>query len=268
MKIAFSTLGCPDWSWGETAAAAKDLGYDGVELRVVDGEIYLPKARIFVPDRLGETRASLARRGLALPCLSSSCYLHLADHRSERLQEGRDYVALAAALGAPYVRVLGDMEPHPTGGVDDGFVAEGLRALGEAAAGQGVMVLIETNGAYANSQRLRRLIERVGLPSVGVLWDVHHTFRYGGEIFARTWGELGGLVRYLHLKDSVRVGDRVRYMFFGEGDLPLAELASVLRDGGYDGWASLEWVKKWQSDLEEPGVVFPHFIGAAREIFG
>ncbi len=53
-----------------------------------------------------------------------------------------------------------------------------------------------------------------------------------------------------------------------EGDLPLAELASVLRDGGYDGWASLEWVKKWQSDLEEPGVVFPHFIGAAREILG
>lgn len=40
LKIAFPTLGCPDWSWGETVAAAKDLGYDGLELRAVERELY------------------------------------------------------------------------------------------------------------------------------------------------------------------------------------------------------------------------------------
>ena len=33
MKIAFSTLACPDWSWQDITSAAKDFGYDGVEVR-------------------------------------------------------------------------------------------------------------------------------------------------------------------------------------------------------------------------------------------
>jgi len=33
MKIGFSTLGCPDWTLSEILATAKDLGYNGVEIR-------------------------------------------------------------------------------------------------------------------------------------------------------------------------------------------------------------------------------------------
>ena len=32
MKLAFSTLGCPDWSWEEILATAKDMGFDAVEI--------------------------------------------------------------------------------------------------------------------------------------------------------------------------------------------------------------------------------------------
>ena len=35
MKTAFSTLGCPGWSWDEIFATAKDLGLDGIEVRGV-----------------------------------------------------------------------------------------------------------------------------------------------------------------------------------------------------------------------------------------
>lgn len=40
MKISFSTLGCPRWSWREILATACDLGYGGVEVRGV-GNRYL-----------------------------------------------------------------------------------------------------------------------------------------------------------------------------------------------------------------------------------
>lgn len=268
MKIAFSTLGCPDWSWNEMTAAAKDLGYDGVELRAVEGELYLPQARIFTPGLIAETMAALARRRLAVSCLASSCCLHVVGHGEERLREGLDYIDLAARLGAPYVRVLGDKAPQPTGNVDDGLVAKGLRTLGEAAVARGVTVLIETNGAFADTKRLRRVVESSGGKGIGVLWDVHHPFRFAGESFQQSWDALGEFVRYLHLKDSVFAEGRVRYRFLGDGDLPFGELASVLRAGGFDGWVSLEWVKLWEPDLEEPGVVFPHFIQEFKRVFG
>ncbi len=31
----------------------------------------------------------------------------------------------------------------------------------------------------------------------------------------------------------------------GEGDLPVYALLDALKDSGYDGYVSLEWVKRW-----------------------
>lgn len=41
MKIAFPTLGCPDWNWEDIMVAAKDLGYDGIELRGIEHQMVL-----------------------------------------------------------------------------------------------------------------------------------------------------------------------------------------------------------------------------------
>ena len=78
----------------------------------------------------------------------------------------------------PYIRVLGDRYPEPQGEVDDDFVAEALKLLGTIAQGFGVCLLVETNGVYANTQRLRALLDKVNLPSVAALWDIHHPYRY------------------------------------------------------------------------------------------
>ena len=47
MKLAFSTVGCPDWSFDEIFASAKDFGYDAIEIRGIGKEIYAPKLNIF-----------------------------------------------------------------------------------------------------------------------------------------------------------------------------------------------------------------------------
>lgn len=47
MKIAFSTLGCPDFSWNEIYAMAKDLGYDGIEVRGLGNELAAFQAQPF-----------------------------------------------------------------------------------------------------------------------------------------------------------------------------------------------------------------------------
>lgn len=43
MKFAFSTLGCPNWSWNEIFATAKDMKIDGIEIRGVGSEMYAPR---------------------------------------------------------------------------------------------------------------------------------------------------------------------------------------------------------------------------------
>ena len=45
----------------------------------------------------------------------------------------------------------------------------------------------------------------------------------------------------------------------GYGDVPLEETLKLLKSSGYDGYITLEWVKRWYSELEEPGVVFMQF---------
>jgi len=47
MKLAFSTLGCPDWNWNEIYSMAHDLGYAGIEIRGLGEEIMASRAKPF-----------------------------------------------------------------------------------------------------------------------------------------------------------------------------------------------------------------------------
>ena len=59
MKFSFSTLGCPCWDWGEILAAARDLNYDGIEIRGVGKELYAPHISCFQKDALAGTMQRL-----------------------------------------------------------------------------------------------------------------------------------------------------------------------------------------------------------------
>ena len=50
MKLAFSTLGCPDWNVDQIVEAARRLRYDGVELRAVSGTLDLLTRPEFTPE--------------------------------------------------------------------------------------------------------------------------------------------------------------------------------------------------------------------------
>ena len=59
MKIAFSTLGCPDFDWPDIYSCAKDLGFDGIEMRGMGNDIFDIRARPFKPENLPATVAEL-----------------------------------------------------------------------------------------------------------------------------------------------------------------------------------------------------------------
>ena len=70
---------------------------------------------------------------------------------------------------------------------------------------------------------------------------------------------LGSYIKYVHMKDSVMVDGQVEYRMMGQGDMPLTEMLDRLTAMGYDGYISLEWVKRWMAELSDAGIVFPQF---------
>ena len=261
MKLAFSTLACPNWSWHDITSAAKEFGFDGIEVRGLGEEVFAVRAQPFAETELPATIKKLGALRLSIPCFSSACCLKHKEHEAENLAEITDYIKLAGKLTTPYVRILADSAPVPLDDeVDDSSIAKQLKKLAPIAEEHGVTLLVETNGVFSNTARLYKLLEQVASDAVGALWDVHHPYRFAAETAEKTVQNLGTYIKYVHVKDSVvdAVGS-IKYRMMGEGNLPIDEMMLALRSINYDGFVSLEWVKRWSEDLEDPGVVIPHY---------
>ena len=259
MKLAFSTLGCPDFTWTDIYTMAKDFGFSGIEIRGLGTEISAVKAKPFTESGLPQTIEKLSQLRLEIPCLTSGCCLKYADQADKNHEEIVQYIELASRLGTPYIRILADNQPYPEGEVDDEVVLSALKKLIPVAEEKGVTLLIETNGVYADTSRLSSLLNYAASDAVAALWDMHHPYRYAGETPGKTVQNLGAYIKYVHIKDSVMEGDTIKYRMMGEGDLPIDDMMRALRSINYDGFVSLEWVKRWAADLEDASVVFPNY---------
>ncbi len=254
MKLCFSTLACPDWTWEEILASAKELGFSGIEMRGVRSELHANNMPQFQPDAIEAAKARLRDMGLQISCLSSACEIQRSAVWPATRDMALKYIDIAKALRVPYVRVLADVAPSPMGKIDELTVRFAAKELGEYAGERGVTILIENNGIFADSQRLRNLLDGIGLASVAALWDINHSFRFFGEAPEITYGNLAPYIRHVHVKDSYMLGNRVQYCALGDGDLPIHAAMRTLRFGGYDGYYSFEWLKRWERYLEEPEI--------------
>ncbi len=255
MKICFSTLGCPEWSFSEIISVASDLGYNGIEIRGIQRELFTPAIAQFDKAHIDNTKESLARLSLEIPCLTSACNLNLDGD----VLKAKMYVDTASAIGAPYIRLLGDASPAPLSDISLKAVSANLLEVGAYAKDKGVMPLIETNGFFAKTKTLGAVFRDFGDANVGILYDIHHPYRFFGEEPAYTIDNIGPYIKHVHIKDSVQKGKEIDYKMVGAGDLPVKETVRLLEQAGYTGYYSLEWVKRWDLSLEEPGIAFAQF---------
>ncbi|MDR0248944.1 MAG: sugar phosphate isomerase/epimerase [Oscillospiraceae bacterium] len=258
MKLSFSTVATPRWSWQDIVSAASDLGYAGIEVRGLGDDLFLPHSGQFMPENIPHIVSGLRSKNLCISCLASDTYVHDAAQDAEAALGS--YIRLAASLGVAGIRVLADSWGAPGAPVDEDLVLRRLRALAAPASEAGVELWVESNGAWASSPRLRALLDGVASPFVAAVWDIHHPFRYFGETVAETTENIGKYIRHVHIKDSVMQGGKVVYKMLGFGDLPLAEALAALKAACYGGFISVEWVKRWEGELEDGGVVLPHAL--------
>ena len=96
MKIAFSTLGCPNYDWKDIYSMAKDLGFDGIEIREIRGEFLRSP---FSVSKCEATAEKLRRIRLEVPCLSTGCVLNEIEKSEENIAEIVEYIKVASKLG-------------------------------------------------------------------------------------------------------------------------------------------------------------------------
>lgn len=259
MKISFSTLACPDFSWSEIYSMAKDFRFDGIEIRGLGEDIFSVQAPPFREAQLPATITKLKQLGIEISCLSSGTPINSRELADTAIEEITAYAVLASKLNAQYIRVLGDRDAAPGSETDDEIVIENLKKLIPVAQKYNVTLLVETNGCYADTKRLKKILDATSSSCVAALWDVHHPFRFFNEEPEMTVANLGDYIKYIHVKDSIMDNGKVKYRLMGEGDLPLKRIFESLRSINYNGYVSLEWVYRWSHELYDAGIVVPHF---------
>ncbi|MBQ3054460.1 MAG: AMP-binding protein [Clostridia bacterium] len=265
MKLAFSTLCCPNYDWKDIFTMAKDLGFEGIEVRHIREE---ESSSPFTPEKFERTAEKLKSLKIEIPCLSTGGCIKYDEDWEETKSEILTYITVAKGVGAKYIRLLGDMKAAPDGEVDDKIIAQRIKELVPFAEESGVTLLVETNGVYGDTARLSALLCEIASDNVSALWDVHHPYRFFGETPETTLTNLGAFIKHVHIKDSVMEEGNVIYKIPGEGDLPLKEIMFALRSINYEGYITLEWVKRWNPDLCDAGVIFPKFVEFMAEYTG
>jgi sugar phosphate isomerase/epimerase len=265
--VGFSTLGCPAWEWPKILDFAHAHDFNAIELRGLMGSMDLPTRPEFQPDRIAQSKREVADKNLKIACVSSSAHLHDADpaKQQEQIADAKRFIDLAAAIGAPNVRVFGNNIEGPKDQVV-ARVAAGLHELGIYAGLHNVTVIIESHGDFTNSAILEDILTRAESPSVGLLWDAHHTFVDGKEDPEFTVKKLGKFIRHTHLKDSVPAADGRHYVLTGHGDVPVRKQVEVLTAFGYTGCYTFEWEKVWHPDIAEPEIAIADFAEFMKKI--
>lgn len=240
MRLACQEHLLPGATLRERWAFAQQAGFDGIEL------LGRPDLR----ERLPELRAA-ARAGVVVPtvCVQSDRFVGDFDpaRRREAIEHMKLLLSVAAELGGTgavtpaaygmFSRRLPPFEPPRGPHEDREVLLEGLAELGEHAASEGALVLLEPLNRYEDHMlntlaQALDLCEATGLDSVRVMADVFHMNLEEADL-AASIRAAGPRLAHLHLADSNRLEP-------GRGHTDFAPVLAALRETGFGGFMALE----------------------------
>lgn len=265
MKIAYSNLASPEWSMEEVFQHAVKIGFDGVEIRLVDGEVIRADMDAITRNRIvklaKDAKVDIVGLGASTRFATSDAAV-----RKDNVAELLKYIELASAMEVPMVRTFGGGIPNKgnTSATDDiNYVAESLNAVASRAEALGVEVLLETHDEFSYSTLVRDALKLVPSSAIGAIWDTHHPYRMN-ETVEQTYANLYDRLRHVHLKDAKRNGDGWELVVFGEGEVPVRQIVEKLVSSGYDRYLCVEWEKKWHPEIEPAVTALPKHIDILR----
>lgn len=248
MKLSFSNRGWPEMTLDAIVSMATEINFSGIELYNVHlNENFLKKGGPLNKYSIAATARMLYDKGLEIPCFDTSIDLSEEEDPSSRL---RGLLELASTMKVPYVAVYASRP-------DEELIKSRLDRIIGYAALKKVCILMKTSGIYADTKRLRALMDSYACDELAALWDVHHPYRDFDESIEETIVNLGAYVKNVQLRDSL---DSDHYELIGEGNFPIADVMRGLSSIDYQGYISLLWKPNYVDDIDDPEIIFPHFV--------
>ncbi len=270
IKVAFSTLGCPQWELPEVVRAARENNYQAVELRALGGELDLLNRPEFQPRELARTRDWLAEQEMEICCVDTSCSFDSIEkaEREKQVEIAARHCELASALGASLIRVFPDKVPDGASFEETrDRIAESLREVARRAPAS-VRIGLETHGDFARGEATAEIIRRADHKNLCIIWDAANTFA-SGEPIAASARAVAPYLAHVHLRDARPMGgEHWTPVLAGRGLVPFDEVVSELRKLDYAGFISFEWEKYWHPEIEGPEESLPDFAKAIRKSLG
>ena len=248
MNLSFSTRGWNSLSWEEQIRDAEEMGFRGIEpYGIQDFPSLSGRGGAFHAYKQNETLRDLKKRKLVIPCFDTNIDLSLP---VDDFGKAEYLISAAGTMKTPYVSFCALHDDEKT-------VRANLEVLLNLARQEEICILMKTVGIYADTGRLRALMDSYACDELAALWDMHHPYRDYGEIPDVTIRNLGGYVKHVHLRDS---NDDHSYNLIGEGTLPIRDMMRALSSIDYNGFISLEWKTEWITDIPDREIIFPHFL--------
>ena len=247
MNLSFSTRGWNHLPWEDQVRDAEEYHFQGIEIyNLTRTPQWTERSSPFHQYHLNETLRDLKEKHLSVSCLDTPI-----DLSAEQISPD-EFRGLFHAAGVLQTRYVEDREDQ---------VRQNLEIILAQIQNTDQCLLIKTTGIYADTGRLRALLDSFAQDELGALWDMHHPFRDYGETPDVTIRNLGAYVKHVHLRDS---DDQGEYNLIGEGTLPIRDMMRALNSIDYDGFLSMEWKPEWMPDLQIREVILPYFINYMR----
>lgn len=253
------TFSTPNMGLQEVLSFAKDIGYDGIEVRVESKH----KHGIELTDSASERQEIKQRAldtGIELCCLATSI-AYLKEGRLEKdIEDTKRYLDLAADIGCPSLRIFGG----GTGSQlefchDDSSInalADVLSSVAGEAEERGVLLCLETHDWWADAHQLAKVFSRVDHPNLAINWDFIHPFRMFDQSVETSFQALKKWIKHVHVHGGYATGRE----FGGYEFVPLEDERNqfdhrsalrLLQEIDYDGYLSGEWLNRWNQPHEE-----------------
>jgi sugar phosphate isomerase/epimerase len=230
-------------SVGQWAQMGVELGLDAIDLSI-----------LFVPDRspgaLAATRRQVQDAGTSITMITSYPDFTHPDpaQRTRELDLERGVVDVAAALGAPYVRVTAG-QAHPEMDREKGvrMAIEGLTELAELTAGSEVTLVYENHakpGAWVYTdfsqppELFLEIADAVAPAGIRINFDMGNATAFADDPVALLDCVIDR-VETIHASDT-RAAGTLEHVLLGTGATPYRRIFARLKQAGWDKWICME----------------------------
>ena len=262
MNLSFSTKGWHNSSFEDFCDIAEDLGFKGIELHNIHNRLFTDKDGAFHDYTAAATLRKLYERKLKLTCIDTICDVSDSSEEEATLEEIGACINIAKNLHIPYIRLRAHADYS-----EESF--EAVAALLEKAVPMAqeskVVLLLETSGMFADTAKLRDMLERFACDDLAALWNVSAAYQSAGEEPEAVIRNLGAYVKHIHISDSKKSENGIEYCLVGDGELPLNDVMLALRSVNFDGFISLVWNPEWCKEIDDMEIVFAQFVNYMKQ---